>query len=193
MSLVAVIFMILSLTVIKSLLVADAANANVGVSIANSVASVPATATSASPTAIPDNDKVVPVTIGAPFNKDSKPMEFEGKPAIKPHLAAKNSQTATFTEQDVVNFVKDHPRGGVVTNSTTHPTVKNIVFGNSKDLKTSGYIYSKLPYADDRLLCYVELEGNFQGTLRTAPDAIQVTKTLMMLVDAQTGNIIMSN
>jgi hypothetical protein len=107
----------------------------------------------------------------------------EGSPAIKPSTSGMPS----YSIDEVKRFVLAHPIGARNDKSGA-VTIKRAEFMSSRDVSAilDG---ARTGFADDYMLCYVELSGNF-----TFPGPQNVTRTYQRgfeIFDAQTGNFLM--
>lgn len=107
-----------------------------------------------------------------------------GIPAITPTIANAGPSTPAFTTQDATTYVTGHDVGAKV-HATGAVTVVKVSFLLNRD---SGTLFgTKLPLADDRLLCVVQVSGTVTvgvpggGASATLPGAYEV-------FDAHTGN-----
>lgn len=98
-----------------------------------------------------------------------------GSAAIKPSIATTNAQTPAFTQADVTSYLAGKTWGG------SSLTVKKVTFMTIHDMNASGSM--NLRYADNQLICLVQLTGVFNdvGTQRT---------TMYQVFDAHTGNLL---
>jgi hypothetical protein len=114
----------------------------------------------------------------------SSPRPPTGSPAIK----LSTTGTPGYTLDEAKQFVLAHPIGPR-TDKTAAVTITRAEFMSSKDVSTvlGG---ARTGFADDYMLCYVELTGTFtfsgpQGATRTFHRQFEV-------FDAQTGNFLMT-
>ena len=124
-----------------------------------------------------------------------------GIAAIKPHLNTANTNTATnvatFTEEDVKQFLNAHPSWGLIKSSIPF-TIEKIEFLSSREASTkvATSLSSVVGSTDDKLLCLVTIRGNFAmaGSPPVPGQTVGVAKTFthaFQLFDAQTGNLIL--
>ncbi len=124
-----------------------------------------------------------------------------GIAAIKPHLNMANANTATnvatFTEDDVRQFVNAHPSWGLIKSNTPF-TIEKIEFLSSHEatIKIATSLANVVGATPDKLLCLVTVRGSFAmaGSPPVPGQTVGPAKTFthaFQLFDAQTGNLIL--
>lgn len=119
---------------------------------------------------------------------DSTNQTDLGLPAITPRLPSVNAATATFTQLDVEQYVKTTPRFGKIS-SSTQITVVKVQFMLSREV---GALLGGVSTGtrDDKLLCYVEIQGSFS---HSTPYNKAITRDKAQLIfDALTGNLLIA-
>jgi hypothetical protein len=124
-----------------------------------------------------------------------------GISAIKPHLNMANASTvtniATFTEDDVRQFLTAYPSLGLI-KSTVPFTIEKIQFSSAGEATTKigTSVSNAVGTTNDKLVCLVTLRGKFEimGSPPVSGQTVGATITFThayMLFDAQTGNLIL--
>lgn len=153
-----------------------------------------AAATTTSPTSQPNGTIVPPggYRISPSGSSVTLPLgpisAINGLPAIVPTVANANATTPAFAQQDAINYVKSHAAGSklIVKGGIT---VSSVQFLTAKAAST--FLGRSIPLDDARLICIVQIAGNF--TILAPSGGKDATLTIAFEVfDAHTGNTLMT-
>jgi hypothetical protein len=159
------------------------------------------------PTPFPSNPPAVPVKESTevlpngqvariPASKSdtdtSGSMPISGSSAIRPRFSGIDAMTPAFTEQDVLEYARQHPRGfGKVGMQQGPPVVERVQFLTLGALRSQATGLENLNVGDDVLVCYVQYSGDF---VVSAPAGLQPRyyKSAIQIFNAHTGNLLMT-
>jgi hypothetical protein len=117
--------------------------------------------------------------------KESRPTVPVGSAAIK----AATQSVPSFTVDAAREYVLAHPLPAFAGGKNEKPTITRAEFLTSKQVKQILH-GAGTGFADDQLLCYVELQGPF--TFSGPPRTTATYPRGIMIFNAATGNFIMS-
>lgn len=112
-----------------------------------------------------------------------------GKTALKPRVASASATTATFSQQDVLDWLKTNQIGGRI-GVVSISGIQTIEFLTNHDLKIK-YDITDLGVRDTKPICYVVVSGSF--TISSPfTDKANTIHELLLIFDSQNGNLLMS-
>lgn|GEM_PF-2573149 len=123
-------------------------------------------------------------------SNNQKPQQITGVSAIVPKkqvgvVGAKSEAGATFTIQDVLDYVKIHPESDDSHLGTA--TVESVKFLTSSEVGTQFHTHTGLP--NNNLVCLVTLKGTF--SVGMALGHTRTSDTTYQVYDAITGNLLL--
>lgn len=111
-----------------------------------------------------------------------------GSAAITPHLNAADPAKPAFTSEDAEKWAAAHSVFRMM--STGPRTVVQVTFTTSAELSKI-FSGASIGLADDALVCYVKLHGQFTASA-PAGSPPNILTTVYEVFDARTGNFIMA-
>lgn len=117
-------------------------------------------------------------------------MRPVGIPAITPHLKTTDGRQPTFTETDVVQWVRAHPMESALPGSVP-ASVASVAFITSQ-VVSAQLLGESTGLPDGALVCYVRVTGKFASYSPVGGPPL-IYHDGYILFDAVTGNLIMSN